>query len=122
MTTDIYLDFATESTPKVIFAKQGDSDRSIMIHPLVRGTLMTWVSGMTAELHIHGADDSAVTISGTIGKSNGVVTVAADLSTNALSAPGMAAAECSIECDSKILTSETFYINIRPSYGEGDIR
>lgn len=120
MTTNIYLDFATESTPKVIFAKQGDSDRSVEIHPLVNGTPIIWASGMTAELHIRGADGFARTISATVTRVNGELKIIADLSASALSASGTAVAECSITSDSKVLTSESFYINVREAYPGGN--
>ena len=122
MTTNIYLDYAAETTPKVMFAKQFDSDRTVVIYPLVGGSPMLWASGITAELHVRRADGTADTIACSVGRNNGEITITADLSVSSLSVPGMAVAECSIASDQKVLTSESFYINVREACADGGLR
>lgn len=124
MDTHIYLDFAAESAPKVLFAKQGDSDRTIVIHPLVNGVGMSYVNGMTATLNIRRPDGTTSTISGTVAD-NRRMTITATITSSALSVPGMAVADCSVSAsrtnETAVLTSESFYINVREACADGGL-
>lgn len=114
MTTKIYLDFAKETTPLVIFAKQYDSDRSLTIIPLENGAPFTDEQLTSAELCIEKPDGSYVTATASV-PSGREDELTVSIPAEALSVAGIAKAEIKMSSSSLELSSQLFYINIRES-------
>ena len=115
MTTTVYLDFAKETTPIVIFAKQNDSDRTLNVYPLINGLAPEYENGTTGELHLRRSDGTEATISATshIGRET---YFSIDLTADALSVAGMIEADFSTTYSGMRTTSQSFYINVRETF------
>ena len=114
ITTELYLDFARETIPTVVYAKQGDVGRSITVYLLENGIALAVPAGLTAELHIAKPDGTQLSIAATFG--TGRTSVSADFSDDALSVAGYATADIAIKDGGKVLaSSQPFYILIRPA-------
>lgn len=108
----ITLDFGRHTIPTTVFAKRYDSEsRFIKITPLNNGQSYTLDDGITATLQIIKPDGKAVISSCTI--SDGIIT--AELSKQALAVNGIATAEIALYKNTAILSSQTFYIEIKNS-------
>ncbi len=110
--SNISLDFARNTMPITLFAKQFDNDtREIVITPLDRGQPYILEDGITARLQIKKPDDTQVINDAAI--AGGKIT--AELTQQALAASGLATAEIGLYKGETLLTSQTFYIDIMPA-------
>ena len=108
----IFIDFGRHTIPTTVFAKQYDSEsRYIEIIPLNNGQKYELESGITATLQIVKPDEKVVISTCTI--SDGVIT--AELSKQALAVNGIATAEIALYKNTAVLSSQTFYIEIKDS-------
>lgn len=108
----IFIDFGRRTIPTTVFAKRYDSEsRYIEIMPLNNGQVYELESGVTAALQIVKPDGKVVISTCTI--SDGVIT--AELSRQALAVDGIAVAEIALYKNTAVLSSQTFYIEIRDS-------
>ena len=108
----IFIDFGRHTIPTTVFAKRYDSEsRYIEIMPLNNGQKYELESGITAALQIVKPDEKVVISPCTI--SDGVIT--AELSKQALAVDGIAVAEIALYKNTAVLSSQTFYIEIRDS-------
>lgn len=115
----IALDFAKDTEPITIFAKQGDANtRYVEITPLNDGKKYTLESGITARLHITKPDGKIVlndaSISGSV--------IKAELTKQSLAVFGMARAEIGLYKGTSLLSSQIFFIRIeRKAYDDGAV-
>lgn len=106
----ISLDFGRDTVPITVFAKQNDTKtRYIEITPLNRGQAYTLEDGITPRLQLTKADghtviDDAETKDGVI---------IAELTPQALAAEGVAVAEIGLYKGEELLSSQTFYIDVK---------
>ena len=108
----IFIDFGRHTIPTTVFAKQYDSEsRYIEIIPLNNGQKYELESGITATLQIVKPDEKVVISTCTI--SDGVITE--ELSKQALAVNGIATAEIALYKNTAVLSSQTFYIEIKDS-------
>lgn len=108
----ITLDFGRNTIPTTVFAKRYDSEsRFIKITPLNNGQSYTLDGGITAALQIIKPDGKTVINSCTI--SDGIIT--AELSKQALAVNGIATAEIALYQNTAVLSSQTFYIEVKDS-------
>ena len=108
----IFIDFGRHTIPTTVFAKRYDSEsRFIKITPLNNGQSYTLDNGITAALQIVKPDGKVVINDCTI--SDGVIT--AELSKQALAVNGIATAEVALYKDTAVLSSQTFYIEVKDS-------
>lgn len=108
----ITLDFGRNTIPTTVFAKRYDSEsRFVKITPLNNGQSYTLDDGITAALQIVKPDGKAVISDCAI--SDGIIT--AELSKQALAVNGIATAEIALYKDTAVLSSQTFYIEIKDS-------
>lgn len=115
MTTEINLDFAKETTPVIVYAKQGDGDRTIAATLFQNGSPYTPTGSPSATFRIKRPDGSGAA-SGNATLSVARYTVATfTIPAVALSMAGIATAEIVLTSGSNDLSTEPFYINIRES-------
>ena len=115
MTTEINLDFAKETTPVIVYAKQGDGDRTIAATLFQNGSPYTPTGSPSATFRIKRPDGSGAA-SGNATLSGSRYTVATfTIPAAALSMAGIATAEIVLTSESNDLSTEPFYINIRES-------
>lgn len=106
----ISLDFGKDTEPITVFAKQGDAEtRYIEISLLNKGQKYSLEAGITARLHITKPDGKIVLSDASI---TSATTIRAELSKQALAAPGIAVAEIGLYKGNALLSSQLFYIRI----------
>ena len=106
----ISLDFGKDTEPITVFAKQGDAEtRYIEISLLNKGQKYSLEAGITARLHITKPDGKIVLSDAVI---TSATTIRAELSKQALAAPGIAVAEIGLYKGNALLSSQLFYIRI----------
>lgn len=116
MTTEINLDFAKETTPVIVYAKQGDGDRTIAATLFQNGLPYTPTGSPSATFRIKKPDGSGAAsgnASITTGQRYTVATFT--IPAAALSMAGIATAEIVLTSGNNDLSTEPFYINIRES-------
>lgn len=118
----IYIDFSKAAVPAVAYAKKGDRGaRVLSIVPFSDGVDMKLESGTTARLHIHKPDGKAVLTDCTIEERTVTMSgskasvIRAELPDQALTAVGTATAEIGLYQDDKLLSSQTFYLEVADS-------
>ena len=113
----IVLDFARDTVPITVFAKQYDQHtRYINITPLNNGASYTLDTGITARLQMTKPDGT--TVINDVDITNNVIK--AELTAQALAAAGVAVAEIGLYKGNELLSSQLFYINIvKSAYDEG---
>ena len=105
----INLDFGRDTMPITVFAKQNDNKtRFLEITPLNGGQSYALEEGITPRLQLTKADGHTVLNDAKI--ENGVII--AELTAQALAAPGVAAAEIGLYKGEELLSSQTFYIDV----------
>lgn len=105
----INLDFGRDTMPITVFAKQNDNKtRFLEITPLNGGQSYALEEGITPRLQLTKADGHTVLNDTKI--ENGVII--AELTAQALAAPGVAAAEIGLYKGEELLSSQTFYIDV----------
>ena len=105
----INLDFGRDTMPITVFAKQNDNKtRFLEITPLNGGQRYALEEGITPRLQLTNADGHTVLNDAKI--ENGVII--AELTAQALAAPGVAAAEIGLYKGEELLSSQTFYIDV----------
>ena len=105
----INLDFGRDTMPITVFAKQNDNKtRFLEITPLNGGQNYALEEGITPRLQLTKADGHTVLNDAKI--ENGVII--AELTAQALAAPGVAAAEIGLYKGEELLSSQTFYIDV----------
>ena len=110
ITTKIYLDFGRNTLPITVFAKQGDQEsRFVEITPLNLGQAYTLEEGTTARIHATKPSDHQVINDATV--SNGKIY--AELTEQILAETGIVTAEIGLYKNSALLTSQSFYIDVR---------
>lgn len=108
----IALDFARETLPITVFAKQYDKEsRTIAISPLNNGQNYALESGTTARLQLTKADGYTVINDCTV--EDGVIM--AELTEQCLVTAGVATAEIGLYKGTALLSSQTFYIDVKKS-------
>ncbi len=113
----INLDFGRSTLPITVFAKQYDKEsRYIEIVPLNCGQGYTIESGVTARLQLTKADGHTVINDCEI--ENGVIK--AELTEQCLAAFGIATAEIGLYKGTSLLSSQTFYIDVKKSAYDKD--
>lgn len=117
---EITLDFARNTLPVTVFAKQYDQKtRYISITPLNNGASYTIESGVTARLQMTKPDGTTVINDATI--TNNVIK--AELTAQALAVAGTAVAEIGLYRGNALLTSQTFYVDVvKASYSESALK
>lgn len=106
----IYLDFGRSTLPITVFAKQGDQEsRFVEITPLNLGQPYTLEEGTTARLQVTKADSTQVINDAEITDGK----IYAELTAQALAAEGVAVAEIALYKNSSLLTSQSFYIDVK---------
>ena len=109
---EINLDFARDTLPITVFAKQYDQEsRFVKITPLNHGQPCELESGVTARLQVTKADKTQVINDATI--EDGVIN--AELTAQVLAAEGVAVAEIGLYKGDSLLSSQSFYVNVRGS-------
>lgn len=113
----IELDFAGESIPKKVFAKQGDAEtRFLEITPLCHGQILQKEEGIVPRLRLCKPDGHTVMNDGSF--TEGKITV--ELTRQALSCAGKAVAEIGLYKGTELLSSQMFIVEVRPTaYPEG---
>lgn len=108
----IKLDFARSLNPITVFAKQGDANsRVIEIEPLENGETFTIPQGVIPRLQLTKPDGHTVINDAEV---NGKV-ISVLLTEQALAAAGLAIAEIALYKGNELLSSQTFYIDIKQS-------
>ena len=112
----IVLDFARDTVPITIFAKQYDQHtRYVSITPLNNGASYTIGTGVIARLQMTKPDGTTVINNAQI--INNVIK--AELTAQALAAEGVAVAEIGLYKNDELLSSQLFYINVvKAAYDE----
>ena len=112
----IVLDFARDTVPITVFAKQYDQHtRYINITPLNNGASYTIDTGVTARLQMTKPDGTTV-INDVVIANN---VIKAELTAQALTAAGLAVAEIGLYKGNELLSSQLFYINVvKSAYDE----
>lgn len=112
----IVLDFARDTVPITVFAKQYDQKtRYVSITPLNNGASYTIGAGVTARLQMTKPDGTTVINDATI--TNNVIK--AELTAQALAAAGIAVAEIGLYKNDELLSSQLFYVNVvKAAYDE----
>ena len=112
----IVLDFARDTVPITIFAKQYDQHtRYVSITPLNNGASYTIGTGVIARLQMTKPDGTTVINNAQI--INNVIK--AELTAQALAAAGVAVAEIGLYKNDELLSSQLFYINVvKAAYDE----
>ena len=112
----IVLDFARDTVPITVFAKQYDQHtRYVSITPLNNGASYTIGTGVTARLQMTKPDGTTVINNAQI--LNNVIK--AELTAQALAAAGVAVAEIGLYKNDELLSSQLFYINVvKAAYDE----
>ena len=112
----IVLDFARDTVPITVFAKQYDQKtRYVSITPLNNGASYTIGAGVTARLQMTKPDGTTV-INDAIIINN---VIKAELTAQALAAAGIAVAEIGLYKNDELLSSQLFYINVvKAAYDE----
>ena len=106
----IYLDFGRSTLPITVFAKQGDQEsRFVEITPLNLGQPYELEEGTTARLQVTKADSTQVINDAEITDGK----IYAELTAQALAAEGVAVAEIALYKNSSLLTSQSFYIDVK---------
>ena len=115
----IVLDFARDTVPITIFAKQYDQHtRYVSITPLNNGASYTIGTGVIARLQMTKPDGTTVINNAQI--INNVIK--AELTAQALAAAGVAVAEIGLYKNDELLSSQLFYINVvKAAYDEDAI-
>lgn len=105
----INLDFGRDTMPITVFAKQNDNKtRFLEITPLNSGQSYALEEGITPRLQLTKSDGHTVFNDAKI--ENGVII--AELTAQALAAPGVAVAEIGLYKGEELLSSQTFYIDV----------
>ncbi len=105
----INLDFGRDTIPITVFAKQNDNKtRFLEITPLNSGQSYALEEGITPRLQLTKSDGHTVFNDAKI--ENGVII--AELTAQALAAPGVAVAEIGLYKGEELLSSQTFYIDV----------
>ena len=108
----IYLDFGRSTLPITVFAKQYDQEsRFVEIAPLNLGQPYELEDGVTARLQVTKADSTQVINDATITDGK----IYAELTAQALAAEGVAVAEIALYKNASLLTSQSFYIEVKSS-------
>ena len=106
----IYLDFGRSTLPITVFAKQGDQEsRFVEVTPLNLGQAYTLEEGTTARLQVTKADSTQVINDAEISGGK----IYAELTAQALAAEGVAVAEIALYKNASLLTSQSFYIDVK---------
>lgn len=106
---EINLDFGRNTMPITVFAKQNDNKtRFLEITPLNSGQSYALEEGITPRLQLTKSDGHTVFNDAKI--ENGVII--AELTAQALAAPGVAVAEIGLYKGEELLSSQTFYIDV----------
>ena len=115
----IALDFARDTVPITVFAKQHDQHtRYVSITPLNNGTSYTIDTGVTARLQMTKPDGTTV-INDALITDN---VIKAELTAQALAAEGVAVAEIGLYKNGELLSSQIFYINVaKAAYDESAV-
>ncbi len=112
VTQRISLDFGRNTIPPTVYAKQGDiKSRFVEIAPLNNGQTYTLESGTIAVFGLKKPDGYSVLNNAVI--AGNVIT--AELTEQALAAPGVAVAEIQLYMGDTLLSSQIFYIKIERS-------
>ncbi len=105
----INLDFGRDTIPITVFAKQNDNKtRFLEITPLNSGQSYALEEGITPRLQLTKSDGHTVFNDAKI--ENGVII--AELTAQALAAPGVAVAEIGLYKGEELLSSQIFYIDV----------
>lgn len=113
----IYLDFGRSTLPITVFAKQYDQEsRYVEIVPLNSGQPYALESGTVARLQVTKADGTQVINEATIDGGE----IYAELTAQALAAEGVAVAEIGLYKNSSLLTSQSFYIDVKATAYDTD--
>lgn len=105
----INLDFGRDTMPITVFAKQNDNKtRFLEITPLNSGQSYALEESITPRLQLTKSDGHTVFNDAKI--ENGVII--AELTAQALAAPGVAVAEIGLYKGEELLSSQTFYIDV----------
>lgn len=111
ITSTIYLDFGRMTLPITVFAKEGNSEsRYIEVYPLNVGQPLELEEGVVARVQVAKPDDTQVVNNAEI--DDGKIYV--ELTAQMLAVPGIAVAEIGLYKNSALLTSQNFYIDVRP--------
>ena len=115
----IVLDFARDTVPITVFAKQHDQHtRYVSITPLNNGASYTIDTGVTARLQMKKPDGTTV-INDALITDN---VIKAELTAQALAAEGVAVAEIGLYKNDELLSSQVFYINVvKAAYDESAV-
>lgn len=113
----ISLDFGRDTLPITIFAKQNDvKTRFLEITPLNCGQKYTLDEDITPRLQLTKADGHTVINDAEV--KDGVII--AELTYQALAAPGIAVAEIGLYKNDELLSSQNFYINVEKAAFDRD--
>ena len=116
MTTEIFLDFAKETTPVIVYAKQGDGARVISATLLNNGVPYTPSGSVTATFRIKRSDGSgAASGNATLTTGTRYTVVTFTIPAAALSMAGITTAEIVLTSSNNDLSTQPFYINVRES-------
>ena len=106
---EINLDFARDTLPITVFAKQYDQEsRFVKVKPLNHGQPYELENGVTPRLQLTKSDGHTVLNDATI--ESGVIVV--ELTPQALAAAGVAVAEIGLYKGNALLSSQIFYIDV----------
>ena len=108
----IKLDFARDTMPITVFAKQNDANtRFIEITPLNCGQSYVLEEGITPRIQLTKADGHTVLTDATVTDGK----IIAELTEQALAAAGTAVAEIGLYKGDELLSSQVFYIDVKKS-------
>jgi len=108
----IKLDFARDTMPITVFAKQNDANtRFIEITPLNCGQSYVLEEGVTPRIQLTKADGHTVLTDATVTDGK----IIAELTEQALAAAGTAVAEIGLYKGDELLSSQVFYIDVKKS-------
>jgi|GEM_PF-1699636 len=108
----ISLDFGKDTAPITVFAKQYDAEtRFIEITPLHCSEIYNIGEGVTPRLQLTKAD--GYTVMNDVEIANGVIF--AELTPQILATSGIAVAEIALYAGTSLLSSQIFYIDVKPS-------
>lgn len=111
-TTELLLDISRNTTPPIVYAKQGDKNsRSVSITLLENGKPYTLGNNITARIKALKPDDKAVFNNATILENKIIV----ELTEQTLAEPGLVIADISLYDDNSILSTHYFYIRVERS-------
>ncbi len=117
----IYLDIAQETTPQVVFMKQQDSGRILKAFIQKDGIAIEQNAYTLAAMRFCKPNKaSGMSIGGTLGAESGKLFVEFNIPSIALNTVGIGVADIVLtDSNSKQVSTQNFYINIRATGGEG---